>query len=126
MAFTHNVSINFSDSGAPGAASQIVATADGQVNISVAYPDNADHFAATLQLKQAKIRSYVIWATSPCGVNTKLNGVIKDSFLLAANQMVLGGELMMSAIDLFTSDCDTVEVTATAGGTLHIHVLEDV
>lgn len=126
MAFTHNVSINFSDSGAPGTASQIVATADGQVNIAVAYPDNAAALAATLQLKVAKIKSYVIWATSACSVSTKLSGVTKDTFLLAVNQIVLGGELMMNANDLFTSDCDSVEVTATTGGTLHIHVLEDV
>lgn len=126
MPFTHNVSINFSDSGAPGASSLITATADGQVNVSVVYPDAADNFTAVLQLKRAKIKSYVIWATSDCVVTTKLSGVAKDDLLLAANQMVLGGELMMSAEDLFTSDCDTVEVTASTGGTLNIHVLEDV
>jgi len=126
MPFSHNVSITFSDSGAPGAASQIVATGDGQVNISVAYPDNASNFLATLQVKHQKIKNVVMWSTTDCTVTPRMGATPSDTIILAANQMIMSGETMPNGTELFIADCDQVAITALNGGTLHIHVLEDV
>lgn len=129
MAFTHAISISFTD-GSSSIQGALTATGAARSDLSLAYANNASNFVVDYDLDLSDCQSLFIVSDQACTVKVNSSGSPDAIVTLTANVPQMWDPSRGTSTPLGASDSVVVSalyVTATGGvaGTLEIRALTD-